>query len=124
VAFSRLRLLCSRSAIKQGTITPIKANRSKLRPAAPAGAQLASTLALSPPVSVNGSGEIMANNRKGSFTTAISEDAILVRIENGESIAAISASMGAYRSTLSIWLNANEHRSARERGPHGSSGCK
>jgi transcriptional regulator with XRE-family HTH domain len=45
----------------------------------------------------------------------LDEAAILARIENGESIAAIAASLGADRSTLSRWLNAEEHRSARAR---------
>jgi hypothetical protein len=59
-----------------------------------------------------------ARQRKMPISLAgLDEDAILARIENGESIAAIAASLGVDRSTLSKWLNAAEHRSARARGP-------
>ena len=48
-------------------------------------------------------------------TRTLDEDAILARIENGESLAHVAASLGLDRSTLSKWLNADHHRSARAR---------
>ncbi len=61
-------------------------------------------------------GSPAARQRKGPISLAgLDEDAVLARIENGESIAAIASSLGADRSTLSRWLNADDHRSARAR---------
>lgn len=43
----------------------------------------------------------------------VSEDQILLRIEGGESISCIAASLGKNRSVLWRWLQSDEQRSAR-----------
>lgn len=45
----------------------------------------------------------------------LSEDEVICKIEDGQSIASIAASVGKDRSQLSKWLRADETRSARAR---------
>jgi len=45
----------------------------------------------------------------------LTEEAILERIEDGENLSAIAASVGKNRSMLAKWLAAEENRSARAR---------
>jgi len=45
----------------------------------------------------------------------LTEEQILERIEDGESLASIAASKGKVRSMLSKWIAADENRSARAR---------
>ena len=91
--------------MKQSIPVRTQSKQSKHVPTPPARVQAPSTLSLEEVGTADTSGDITVRSRKVSFTTAtFREDTFLARIENDESIAAIAASLGADRSTLSKWL--------------------